>query len=185
LNVAAFYIDWKDIQLTIDLPIGSWVDNAGSATSKGLELEFQAALARWAEIGSAFTYTDATLDEVKPGVAASPGQRLPGTAKYAVSNFIQLTRSLPQDMSGYLRLDHRYSGRKPGDLSSVDREAEAYNTFNVRTGLYFSNYELALYVNNLTNEDPALTPSPGFLGNVDFTTRLRPRTVGATFRMNF
>ncbi|MEP7244924.1 MAG: TonB-dependent receptor [Gammaproteobacteria bacterium] len=185
LNVAAFYIDWKDIQLTIDLPIGSWVDNAGSATSKGLELELQAALTRWAEFGSAFTYTDATIDKVKEGVAAVPGQRLPGTAKYAVSNYLQFTRSLPSHTSGYLRLDHRYTGKKAGDLSTVNLESESYGTFNIRTGLYFSNYELALYVNNLTNEEPALTPSPGFLGNVDFTTRPRPRTIGATFRMNF
>jgi iron complex outermembrane receptor protein len=59
LQAAAFYISWRDLQL--NLPVGQnyYIDNAGDADSKGVELELNARpLPGWDAFGSV-GYTDA------------------------------------------------------------------------------------------------------------------------------
>ncbi len=196
LNAAAFYIDWSDIQLqrrgilVNGVLVPNFTDNAGNASSKGVELELAYLPADGWELGLSFTYTDAELDSVLSGVPLTPGARLAGTPDFSAANYVQYTLDdLPNNMSGYLRLSHRYSG---DTVSLVGREtddflSDAYHLLNLRAGLYVDNYEVALYVNNLTNDDAATSV---FLDAVNVpgtarVVRLQPRTMGVTFRVDF
>jgi len=194
LNVAAFYIDWTDIQLrrTTFLPNDTavvHVDNAGDAVSKGLEAEVTYIASDALQLGTSFTYNEATLESVLDGVDLTPGSELPGTPEFSMANHLQYTsENLPSDMAGYIRLSHRYVGEMVSSIeNSDDLYSDSYNTFDLRAGLLLSNYEVALYVENLANND-AVT-SRYDLDVDSWTTfrayRLKPRTFGLNFRIDF
>jgi iron complex outermembrane receptor protein len=190
-NLAAFYIDWSNIQLQrfITLPNGQQVNpivNAGQAAIKGAEAELAFGVADGWEIGSSLTYTHARLDSVLSGVPLTPGSTLPGSPDFSASSYVQFTtESLPAHASGYVRLAHRYVGKVFGDINNSDLVAsDTYNVFDVRTGIYLGRYEFALYGDNLANSDAAVTrQSVGDI--VPYAIRLRPRTIGLTLRAQF
>ncbi|MGK4277482.1 TonB-dependent receptor domain-containing protein, partial [Escherichia coli] len=52
IDAAAFYIDWKKIQLQVRAPSGlPYTDNAGSAMSKGVEIQIVASPTSATEFG--------------------------------------------------------------------------------------------------------------------------------------
>ena len=68
LNVAAFYIDWGNLQIqrqpTVPAPFVSLItDNIGSASSKGIELEGAWEFADGFTVNAGLAYIDATFDE--------------------------------------------------------------------------------------------------------------------------
>lgn len=194
LNVAAFYIDWSDIQLqrTVVLPSGlilNFNDNAGDATSEGFEGELTYLYGDSWEFGMSFTYTDAELESAVSDTGLTEGSTLPGTPDYSLSNYIQYTaEELPKSMSGYLRISHRYVGEMVSNIVNADHlYSDTYNVFDLRAGLIFDRYEIALYVENLVDEDAATSKYDLDLFNVNTfrAYRLRPRTMGLTFRADF
>jgi outer membrane receptor protein involved in Fe transport len=194
LNVAAFYIDWTDIQLrrtTVlpnDIAVVS-VDNAGDAVSKGLEVEVTYIPSDRLELGTSFTYNEAKLESVLEGVALTPGSTLPGTPEFSMANYLQyIVEDLPEDMSGYIRLSHNYVGEMVSDIdNSPELYSDSYNTFDVRAGLFVGNYEVSLYVENLANSDAVTSRYGKDLDSwVTFRAyRLKPRTFGLNFRIDF
>lgn len=196
LNVAAFYIDWTDIQLgrtTIadnDLAV-SYTDNAGDAVSKGIEVEAIYIPFDQLELGTSFTYNKATLESVLDGVDLTPGSILPGSPEFSMSNYVQyIVEELPNNLAGYFRLSHRHVGEVVSDIINEDHLfSDTYNTFDLRAGLIYENYEVALYVDNLTNND-AITSRYNIGVDLDSWStfrayRLKPRTMGLTFRVDF
>lgn len=187
LNVAAFYIDWKNIQLTRRDGTTTFTDNAGDAFSRGFELELEARPTEWLSFGIAPSYTDAQLKSVLPGVPVRPGA-LPGSPKWALADFVQVTRRLGPDAEGFVRLDHRFVGRKDTALDTVAYApanwSDPYHLINLRVGASFRRYEINAYVNNLTNNDAALASRSSantFIG----TIRQRPRTIGVLVRATY
>lgn len=194
LNVAAFYIDWSEIQLgrSTVLPNGVAVvsvDNAGDAVSKGLEVEATFIASDGLELGTSFTYNEATLKSVLDGVGLMPGSTLPGTPEFTMSNYLQYAvQDLPGDLSGYVRVSHRHVGEMVSNIENADvLNSDSYNTFGLRAGVFMGNYEVALYVDNLSNND-AVTSRYGqdFDSWTTFRAfRLKPRTFGLNFRVDF
>jgi len=86
-NVAIYYIDWQDLQVSTTTALGSIniTGNGSAAESKGFEFKgrFQATDNLGAEL--TYAYTDAELTEFAPGLVgpfnALAGSRLPGHAK--------------------------------------------------------------------------------------------------------
>jgi iron complex outermembrane receptor protein len=196
LNIAAFYIDWTDIQLgrtTIadnDLAV-SFTDNAGDAISKGVEVEANYIPFEQLELGTSFTYNKARLDSVLDGVDLLPGSTLPGSPEFSMSNYIQyVSEELPNNLAGYIRLSHRHVGEVVSDIVNQDHLfSDTYNAFDLRVGLLYENYEVTLYVDNLTNNDATTSRYNVGVDLDSWSTfrayRLKPRTMGLTFRVDF
>src|SRR5690606_20544973 len=89
LNVAAFYDDHKDIQLSVFDATGaasSTVLNAASATIKGLEIETVLRPADWLTINGSFAYLEADYDSfIEKGVDVSDNRAFPQTPSYTAS----------------------------------------------------------------------------------------------------
>lgn len=188
-SLAAYHIDWSDIQLTVRGPTGTFTDNAGNAVSRGFEAEFQARPAPWFSFGSAIAYTDAELEDVKDGVTVRTG-RLPGSSEWATSSFAEFSAdTVLLGNPGYLRLFHRYVGEQEatigqGGFDAAGLTSDSFNEFDVRAGLEFDAVEVSVFVENLTNEDASLAPRR-IPNTPDATTRLRPRTIGVNVRARF
>jgi iron complex outermembrane receptor protein len=183
-NVSAYHIDWTNIQL--GRLVGGWyfTDNAGKAKSSGVEAAFVARPIQAINLGSAITYTDAVLTSVLPGTGLMPDSILPGSPRWSASNYAQATTQFKDDVSGYIRLSHQFVSKVYGYIvNSPTVASDPYHKFDLRAGVIHGPYEVVAYVDNLTNNDAAVsrTSTPPY----DYAFRLRPRTVGLTLRASF
>src|SRR3546814_136184 len=72
LNVAAFYYDYKDIQLQQPVLVGNRIQNAATATVKGVEAEFQAAASDNLTLRGAVSLLDTEYKSFNPAPAVGP-----------------------------------------------------------------------------------------------------------------
>ena len=84
-NVALYYMDWKDIQTTVDNPNTPVYDpsilNAGEAHSTGIEAELQAAVTEHLTLGATLAVQDAKYDEGNLP-SGEPLDKIPFAPKY-------------------------------------------------------------------------------------------------------
>lgn len=195
VDANAYLIKWSDIQTFLTLPSCSsgFVYNAGSVTSKGFDLSAQAYLTDNLSAAVAIGYTDAKFTEtisvgtganqaiaVEDGDTAMPGSDLTVT----VTGQYDFT---VMDRQSYVRFDYSY-GSKEADLNPnvfginlEETPAPATNMFNMRAGMQFENFEVALFANNITNAHPGLGRVQLFAGSPLITNvTFRPRTIGLT-----
>src|SRR5262249_6421026 len=85
LSTAVYYIDWKDIQTSVNTDLGFELQgNAGKATARGLELEVQTRdlLVPNLSLGMGYSYTYAKLAETIPELGFN-GDRVPTVPKHS------------------------------------------------------------------------------------------------------
>lgn len=76
LNAAAFYSDYKDMQLVGIQNVSPVIENAAKSEIKGLELEFQALVNDYISLDGGFGYTDAKYKSFDETVAIDAGGRM-------------------------------------------------------------------------------------------------------------
>jgi outer membrane receptor protein involved in Fe transport len=178
LNASAFWIDWKGVQTTVTVPgCGqNFVTNAGSARSRGVDIEAQARLPAGFSLNVAFGYTDAeyTADALGPEPKnGTPATRVAAKGDPLPVPPVNLSVGLRYDfmlagLNAYARGDYQYSGSYkrttgPGTASFAPdtREADAADIVNVRVGVTKGAWGADLFVNNLTNSRDFLGESGG------------------------
>lgn len=192
MNLAAYYIDWRDIQTSFLLPgCGfSFASNAGRARSQGVEVELAHQLFSALSLSVQASYTDATLREDSPagtGIGGRKGDRLPGIPRWTLTGGAEYQFALG-DQEAFLRGDVRYIGgylnRFPADIRGLVEPAGDYVTVDMRAGAEVRNgIRAEVFASNLFNArqdiliDTELPDSRRVVG--------RPRTVGLTLRMNY
>lgn len=180
LSADVYYIDWKDIQIALNLPDGTQIiSNAGNAVSKGVE--FEAALHPLAglELRASAAFTDATFSQTLPDIETVAGGRVPDVPRWTYSFSPVYTRELGGNVAGYARGDLTHVGSRTNDLPGAEAGSliveSGYTTLNVRLGARFSGWDTSLFVNNLTGEKGILNTVASFRTYEAFTT---PRTIG-------
>jgi outer membrane receptor protein involved in Fe transport len=186
-EVAAFYMDWEDIQLAFIFPSGfGGIANAGSAESKGAE----GSLTWFA--GDNFTfaingaYNDAKLtSDTQTG--GQDGDRLPRTPEWSgaltADYGIETGNNLAWRFGGLLR----YVGDRLSDPSSQPGsiEADSYTSLDLNASVTISDrWTIRAFARNVTDEEAAITRGTSvensFPGGPSFiaVTPLQPRTIG-------
>jgi iron complex outermembrane receptor protein len=195
LSLAAFSIDWKDIQTTAKDAVGfNYLINGGRARSRGVEAE-----ARWSADGLTLagniSYTDATLRDPVAAVGAQRGDRLPYSPRWAGALMVDYAVPTDGALKPSIGAGLRYTGARqayyslptagnPGNL-----ELPGYLLLDLRAGLSFDRYQLSLFANNLTDKRAILsatteTANP-FTGDGARASIARPRTIGILLGANF
>ena len=196
LDVAAFFLDWEDIQL-LQVVNGFGVNaNGGTAESKGLEFT---ATTRSGGLSVALSgaYTDAELTEdTDPAVGGLDGDRLPFVPEWTLALGGDYEWSVFGDATAYVGGQVAYTSDRladfgnridPLDPTSTRREADDYTTVDLRTGVLWDTWSLELYGKNVTDEE-GITDilAPGVYPNGAATVSLiRPRTVGLALGVRF
>lgn len=199
---SAFYIDWKNIQQNILLQCGfQFVVNAGSAVSKGFDLNASLNLTDHLHLSGAVGYTHAKFKTDVPNPASpasnlvSAGDRISGAPWTATVGGTYDFPLLGND--GYVRVDYQYLAGAPngiisrnpkngGSFTPLIPPTPATELVNLRAGIRFKNFDLSAFANNLFNVHPQLGLSQSisvFSGNNPTLfqgTTLRPRTIGLT-----
>lgn len=166
LNLAGFYIRWKDQIVRAVGDSGALLNvNAGKTTSKGFEAELTARPADRLEISGGFAYTDSKYKDYffqsliglgfSPAEAQLSGTPLQYVSKYTANGSIQYNHPIVNDIEWFGRADVSYQSKQstvqPGGAYLADR-----TLVNVRTGFETERYSLSFWVDNLFKEKAAI-----------------------------
>jgi outer membrane receptor protein involved in Fe transport len=195
LDAAVFYIDWKDIPLTVSTRTGTvGVLNAGDAEIRGAEAEFSWRPAAGLSLSSNVTYLDTELTSVAAQAGLSfgvtPGSRLPATSRWRISSQIQYQWDAPSEP--FVMLLHRYASSAPAVLQQYappGRNAKigGYHLLDLRAGATYRGVEFAVFAENLTDERASISASylAPPLANEILDYVARPRTVGVSMAWTY
>ena len=158
-NLAVYYMDWKNVQMSFVYNDFDVIANGGKATSKGVEFESQYAPIKNLTLSLNSAYTEAVLNSVSSGVSeatgAVAGNQLPFTPRWAASALADYVMPLNGAMKALFGATYRYQGAKwsdyPLDPNNTGVIIPAYRTLELRTGLTWDRYKLMFRINNVTD----------------------------------
>ncbi|MBN51115.1 MAG: hypothetical protein CMN85_16405 [Spongiibacteraceae bacterium] len=168
IDIAAFYIDWRDMQLVTadDKGTFKYLDNAGDAEIKGVELSLVLAPLDFLNTRSTITWLDARLaedyDPQNGRPPAQAGDRLPGSPEWSLSNTINLNW-YSHKWQPSLTLVHRYEGESPSNLSFQDIKKGDYHLLDLRASLTFEKFSISFFGKNLEDKR-GVTASNNYAG---------------------
>jgi iron complex outermembrane receptor protein len=194
IDVAAYKIDWKNVQQAVTDPGCGYlfVANVGSAQSKGFEAEINFKPIESLLLSASGSYDHAeftSIDVAFQGAgAAQSGEAIPGVPRQKFDIGAQYTKALFAGYRSYIRLDWSRLGNIPAGFT-YNATRPAYSSLEGALGMRTGHLDLSLYGHNLTNSNGILEIQEGALygyGNL-FNTQIStpPRTIGVDLKMNF
>lgn len=175
LNLALFYIDWKDVQVNAsrliledgELRSVQGVSNGAKATSQGLEFELVARPVPKLALGFSAGYLDSEWDQFEDartgfGELELSGQRLPKAPKWTVSADAQYDIDLTSGWDAFLRAEFSYADEYLYDVNGtagVQLGFEfpflipSHSVWNFRAGIHNEKYRLVAYVQNAFDDN--------------------------------
>ncbi len=196
LNLTAFYADYSDLQLNVFDGLSFTVQNAGSADTRGFELETSYLTpVDGLELSLSLAYTDAEYgNEVPPlqdGEPAVGGEPLPQAPEWSGVVAMNYGFTFMQGRSGFFRAEYsftsdQYSGTRVDSVGG-DLEINSFELLNLTLGVdLIDNLELGAFCRNCLDDNYAnflsnAVAQPGskesFIGN--------PREYGVTLTKRF
>lgn len=184
-DASVYYIDWKDIQLTLhDLKDNQGYGTNGSrARSEGVELSLKTVPLAGVTTAAWVTYDDASLTESFPpdptlyGVA---GSRLPYTARWSGNLAIDDNFRLTRDLAGFVGGQVSYVGDRLGIFTATPQRQvyPSYAEFDLHGGVTFESWRINLYVNNVADKRGLIGGGLGTSLNPHIFYYIQPRTIG-------
>ena len=162
--------------------------NAGKSKSQGVELEAQASFTENLTMTMGVAYNDSTLTEDIPNVSGFgvKGDNLPGSADYNINLGLQYHFTLAGH-DAFIRSDYTYVGEFYNNFSEAGQPAGGYSQINLKAGIKLNQFDVELFVNNLTNADDFTWIEALYsdFGGANRAYRLKPRTVGLNVGYQF
>ncbi len=193
-SIAAYNIDWQDIQTTGFSGLFFILLNGGKARIQGVEAE-----ASWSvdglTIGGNISYTDAKTRDPIPAVGAQVGDALPYVPEWSGAVTADYEFPVAAEMMATVGGGLRYTGSRhayyslPTASNPANIELDGNVLLDLRAGLRHGPYELSIFAQNITDKRAVTsvrteTANP-FTGAGVRSTTARPRTIGLTLDVNF
>lgn len=191
-HLAAYYIDWKNIQVQANRTSDSvqFATNIGAARSKGIEFEIAAVPATGLTIGLNGSVNDAKVTKLSAAEAAISGAvkgaRL-SSPRFQGSVFAQYWFNLAPELDGFTTANWQHVGSFPSSFPNVPGaptrvsptygKTDSYSNVNASFGLTKGNWTATAYVENLFDDHSITYIHPEAFLASRFGT-MRPRTVG-------
>ncbi|MFL2496194.1 MAG: TonB-dependent receptor [Porticoccaceae bacterium] len=211
-TMSAFYVDWSDPQVNVATPSGAYyaVANGNSASSKGIETEFNWALSDAITMFGGYTYVDASLSNDlylhdasdltsgKSELRATNGAQLPGTPKNTINIGAKHEQILDSGLLLITRVDGYYQSDVENSILNIDPDwattLDGFDLWFMSTTLVADHWTASLVAKNLFNERGTVATYKeeymtsdvvnGFYGTgqKDFITAPRTITLKASYR---
>lgn len=199
LSLSLFHIDWDGIQQPVSLPnCGfSFVDNLGTARSRGFELEAEARPVPPLSLTAAVGYVDArfrstVLGGAMPGgeraIIVERGDRVPYVPRWTTRLAGEYRAALPRSLEGFLAAEYQYSSRyrRAPSEAAVGYDprvyrGDAYGNVLARAGMEGDGWTVSAFVDNLLDDRSILFSSADLVPATRAPLRQltpRPRTIG-------
>lgn len=194
-NIAGFYTEYDNLQLSQIVGGGVSLNNASKAEIYGIEIETKAAVNEYLDLHGSLGYLDATYDDF-------PGCPVPGAATEAVKencadNFLNLAPEWTATLGAQFtypvtdwgdfvaRADWNYRSEVFFEPQNTARlSGEGRGLLNLRAGIVTEGWELFAWANNITNETYANFADDRSAIFVNTTVAYgAPRTYGLTLRL--
>jgi len=191
-NLAAFSIDWDDLQLNLPNPVVPgqfYIANIGGARSNGVELELNARPYSGVDLFGAFGYTRARFKDGSSSSASGvdvSGNKLPSTPDYTATFGAQVSRALRPAATLRGRAEVVFYGGFQYDEANTAAQ-EAYSLANFTGGVHGKYLFAEAWVRNAfdTRYVPIAFPYPNFAPSGFIGELGRPRTIGVTGGVTF
>ncbi len=188
LNGSVYFIDWTDVQIDIfDQTVNRllYTANAGEAEVTGLEADFTYLASDYWTLSGAFSFNDTELTDRPAGATnlLAPGSDLALTPSFQ-GNFNLRYDFEVAGMAAYTMLGIQHRGSTHTSVViNEDFPLDSYTTADLSFGLIRDNWNVNLFINNLTDERAEL-----FISNQDDIPRTvvnRPLNVNLKVSYNF
>jgi iron complex outermembrane recepter protein len=193
VDLSAFYIDWKKIQVSATNGVNTFIVNGGTASSAGFELSTQYMPIEGLRFGLNAAYTDAKLTEDIPSIGGLSGDELPYSPRWSGSLtaddvFARWGTGWAARAGAGLRFD----GARESTVnhSPLAVPIKAYEAVDLNADVSNDHWTLRLFVKNLTNKYVFVTETPltnAATGTVDQITAvpMQPREIGVGFDVKY
>jgi len=183
----AFYVDWKNIQQSVNLPIcgASITLNVGAAETYGAEIQLRAKLFGGLNASVVGGLTRAFITQSPNYQTDVPGQWLLNVPRWSATPALEYDWPIGGVRSAFVRADYDLVGESHGAFSTSDPayDQPGYNVLNGSVGVASSRFTLSLYAKNvLDNSKIIARPSINF---VEEGYTLRPLTIGLLGTVKF
>ncbi len=190
-----YTIYWKGIQVGETTADGSFnfIGNAGDATVRGAEFEFEFQPNESFSASLAGSYTDAYLSTgaTPEQFALNPtlgktGEKIPEVAPFQFTAAVKYTHSLRDNLNGVLAADVNYRGATNAYFVSDEFNVAlpSYALVNLRAGITWGPWTANLFARNVTNKRAEIS-AINSQGNPLALITVRPRTIGVNLTRNF
>lgn len=185
-DLSVYHIDWNNIQIITFSNGINGLTNGGHAESQGVEVSFNLEPVDGLTLSGSLAYSDAKLTENLPGFLGNEGDPLPMNPKWSGSLSAEYDWQIANGWQAFANASGNYVGeRNIGFASSLiyrQYTLPDYTMFNLRGGVKHDNWELALFVRNLTDERAQLGAST--LSDT-MVAVARPRTIGISLNLQY
>lgn len=186
LNTSVFKIDYSDLQV-FSLKGFSLVSDNAEATSKGLDVEFVAAITESFHLSGSWSYLDAQYNTYLSGEDDYSGNVLPRAPKHSRSIKASYLQPFSNGSELELSLSYDYKSKFYFDPdNSPLREEQAVELMNASASWYSpeDDWRVMAWVKNLADEEYRLHSAiSGFAGTVNLYAP--PRSFGVTVEHTF
>jgi iron complex outermembrane recepter protein len=201
-NGAVYYIDWSEIQIATTDITGAFefIGNTGDADVMGFELESIMRPMEGLELNAGLTYSKARLNgqQSAPSGGILPldlqsGDRLANVPDWQINAAATYRFPVFGSYEGWARLGWNYTGSSNTQLTDTlvgggpntnFYRKGSYNLANLRLGISGDAWDASLFVNNLFDNDGAL--SARVVDDEPLRKVIpRPRTIGVNFQYHF
>jgi outer membrane receptor protein involved in Fe transport len=198
-NIAAYYIDWKDIQVQANRVSDSiqFATNIGGAESYGLEYEIIARPVQGLSLAFNGSFNRAKVTDLSPIEAAisgaEPGTRL-ASPKFQGSGTLRYDFGIGEGKTAYAAVNVSHAGSFPNQFPNVPGNpnansptydfTEAWTNVNLYAGAKLGVLDLGVYAENLFDDKSITYVHPEAFLDGRYA-RLRPRTIGVRANYRF
>ena len=190
IDVAAFHVDWKDIQVLTTVSGFNINANGGSARSQGFEWAFGYLPVHGLTFQLTGAYTDAKLTSAVPDLNANSGDPLPYAPKWSTSLDGQYEWAAFADYKALIGATWSYVDSRSSDFATSTATPAgqitlpSYNTWGLRLAFENAHYRFSLYGKNLSDEH-GFTSFSANQAPYSTVTVIQPRTYGITLAAMF
>ena len=184
-NLAAYHINWKDIQVSIYQPslfFLTFAANAAAAKINGIEGDLTVQPTRGLTINAAASYNRSKLTDGKLGLVqlitlVPIGSQLALSPKFQGNVRVRYEHELDGGLKAFGQAGLHYVGSSHTSINiAADYPLRAYTTGDAAFGVNKDDWSAELYVENLSDARPDIYINAS--DRVARTTTIRPRTIG-------
>jgi len=193
-NGSIYLMDWKKIQVPAVIEIYGATVNAGTARTKGVELETITQLNNAWNLKLSYSLADAEITDTVLAINggaedAKSGNRLPGAPKHEWNLGLNYQNTFADGQFG-AGINYSYASDLTTALNKTFADyahLDSYEMVNAHADVTLRNWQLGVFVNNITNTLAVTGKRTATLygehGQSDFVTR--PRTLGLKLGYQF
>jgi iron complex outermembrane receptor protein len=197
VDTSLYYIDWKDIQLSVlNENYLSYTTNASRAKSQGVELSVTSRPLTGLTIAAWIAWDDAELTQAFPagnpsdtyGVA---GDRLPYSSRFSGNISVDEEFPIVGQVKGFAGASMSYAGERQGAFQTLQPAGSpqrqvfpAYAKTDLRAGVRYDSWTGNFFVTNVADRRAVLNGGVGDFPPFAFQF-IQPRTVGLSVIKTF